>query len=103
MLLASLVFAAAASALVTQLLPDDRIEQCRNAVRSQTGLSRVPDPEPVVSQFIYRTRIELPGGETVAAVCNFSGGPVPRVRLDVEEPQEEPLESPAPVRSAAAR
>ena len=98
--LASLVFAiaiaiatvTAASALVAQLLPDDRIEQCRDAVRSQTGLVRMPDPEPVVSQFIYRTRIEMPSGETMVAVCNFPDGPVPRVRLYQEGRQEELLE-----------
>ena len=102
MSLANLVFATAiatatatataASALVAQLLPDERIEQCRNAVRSQTGLVRVPDPEPVVSQFIYRTRIEMPSGEAVVAVCNFPDGPVPRVRFYQEERQEEPPE-----------
>ena len=78
MSLANLVFATAiatstatataASALVAQLLPDERIEQCRNAVRSQTGLVRVPDPEPVVSQFIYRTRIEI---KNCNAKCMF--------------------------------
>ncbi len=92
MQLASLVFATAASALVAQLLPDDRIEQCRNAVRARTGLARMPDPEPVVSQLIYRTRIEMPSGEAVVAVCNFPDGPVPRVRLYDEPPQAVPPE-----------
>ena len=94
--LASLVFATAAataaSALVAQLLPDARIELCRDAVRSQTGLVRVPDPEPVVRQFIYRTRIEMPSGETLVAVCNFPDGPIPRVRLYDEPPQAVPPE-----------
>ena len=88
MLLATLVFATAASALVAQLLPDDRIEQCRNAVRSQTGLARMPDPEPLVSQLIYRTRIEMPSGETVTFLCSFNDGPVPRVSIYREEPRE---------------